>query len=92
MPRSAFHPSSFAALEDVYKRQLQKIAQARRLIDCCSREILLEVDGNVSFENAARMSALGANIFVAGTSSLYDRGGSVAENCRRLRQAIAVDQ
>ena len=71
---------------------LQKIAQARRLIDCCSREILLEVDGNVSFENAARMSALGANIFVAGTSSLYDRGGSVAENCRRLRQAIAVDQ
>ena len=42
---------------------LQKIAQARRLIDCCSREILLEVDGNVSFENAARMSALGANIF-----------------------------
>jgi ribulose-phosphate 3-epimerase len=49
-------------------------------------------DGNVSFENAARMSALGANIFVAGTSSLYDRGGSVAENCRRLRQAIAVNQ
>lgn len=71
---------------------LQKIAQARRLADNCGHEILLEVDGNVSFENAARMSALGANIFVAGTSSLYQKGGSIAENCRRLRQEIAENE
>ena len=33
--------------------------------------LLIEVDGNVSFENAAKMSRAGANIFVAGTSSIY---------------------
>lgn len=71
---------------------LRKISQARRLIDECGRTILLEVDGNVSFENAARMSSLGANIFVAGTSSLYNNGASVAENCRRLRRVITENR
>lgn len=71
---------------------LSKIAQARQLVNACGHEILLEVDGNVSFENAARMSREGANIFVAGTSSLYCQSGTLEERCRRLRQAIQANQ
>lgn len=33
--------------------------------------IEIEVDGNVSFENAKRMKRAGANIFVAGNSSVF---------------------
>ncbi|WP_104722621.1 ribulose-phosphate 3-epimerase [Helicobacter mesocricetorum] len=33
--------------------------------------ILIEVDGNMSFENAKKFKEMGANIFVAGTSSIF---------------------
>ena len=50
--------------------------------------ILVECDGNVSFENAEKMRAAGADIFVAGTSSIYAKDGSFEENIARLREAI----
>ena len=34
------------------------------------QDVMIEVDGNVSFENARLLSEAGANIFVAGTSSV----------------------
>ena len=52
------------------------------------RTLLIEVDGNVSFENAAKMSRAGANIFVAGTSSIYAKNGSVKENAEKLRSVL----
>jgi hypothetical protein len=50
--------------------------------------IEIECDGNVSFENAKKMRDAGANIFVAGTSSIYAKDGSFEENIRKLREAI----
>ena len=43
-----------------------------------------------SFENAEKMSRCGADVFVAGTSSLYAKGASLAQNYEKLRQAIAA--
>lgn len=38
----------------------------------CGREAIdWEVDGNITFENARKLKSLGANIFVAGTSSIF---------------------
>jgi ribulose-phosphate 3-epimerase len=37
-------------------------------------EVEIEVDGNVTLENALKMRAAGANIFVAGTSLLFRPG------------------
>lgn len=67
---------------------LEKLRQARALLEQAGSAALLEVDGNVSFENAEKMSRCGANVFVAGTSSLYAPGASLAQNNARLRRAI----
>jgi len=50
--------------------------------------IAIEVDGNVSFENAALMKAAGADIFVAGTSSLFIPGSDIYAAGQKLREII----
>ena len=68
---------------------LDKISRLRRLLDNSPYpNIEIECDGNVSFENAAKMSRAGANIFVAGTSSLYMPGTVLDESVRKFREAI----
>lgn len=69
---------------------LEKLHSARAMLDAAGSAALLEVDGNVSFENAEKMSRCGADVFVAGTSSLYAKGASLAQNYEKLRQAIAA--
>ena len=44
--------------------------------------------GNVSFENAEKMRAAGADMFVAGTSSVFAREGTLTENIAEFREAI----
>lgn len=45
----------------------------------------IEVDGNVSFENALKMKEAGADVFVCGSSSVFARGASVKDNIKKLR-------
>src|SRR5699024_8914051 len=47
---------------------LNKIEQARSLIDASSRDIRLEVDGGIKPDNIARVAAAGADTFVAGSA------------------------
>jgi ribulose-phosphate 3-epimerase len=68
---------------------LGKIARCRRFLDDCCHDIPIEVDGNVSFENIPRMVAAGADILVAGTSSLFHPEGSLRENLGKTNEAIA---
>ena len=68
---------------------LQKIADVREYLDAHGREdIEIEVDGNVSFENAVRMRKMGADIFVAGSSSVFSAADSMENNIRRMRECI----
>ena len=68
---------------------LKKIARLRKYLDEGGySHIEIEVDGNVSFENAKRMSEVGADIFVAGSSSVFSKDASVAENMAKLRTII----
>lgn len=68
---------------------LEKIARLRAYLDANGYgHIDIEVDGNVSFENARKMSDAGANIFVAGTSSMFVPGVPLAEGILKLREAI----
>ena len=70
-------------------RTLDKIRAARKFLDeRGASHIEIEVDGNVSFENAVKMRAAGADIFVAGSSSVFKKGASLEHNTARLRQAI----
>jgi ribulose-phosphate 3-epimerase len=47
---------------------LRKVAQARKRIDACGKDIRLEVDGGIKVDNIARVAAAGADTFVAGSA------------------------
>jgi len=69
---------------------LEKIARVRQLLDQHGRtDADIEVDGNVSFENAVKMRAAGANIFVGGTSSIFSKEDSLSNNIKKIRLAIS---
>ena len=68
---------------------LRKISTLREYLDHAGfPQVEVEVDGNVSFENAVKMRDAGANIFVAGTSSVFSGGALIPENLERLRQCV----
>ncbi len=69
---------------------LKKITNLRKYLDENGyRHVEIEVDGNVSFENAKKMKEAGADIFVAGTSSVFKDEFTLEEGIKRLRDAIA---
>ncbi len=47
---------------------LDKVREARRIIDASGREIRLEIDGGVKTENIGSIAAAGADTFVAGSA------------------------
>ena len=47
---------------------LDKLAEARRIIDDSGREIRLEIDGGVKVDNIGEIAAAGADTFVAGSA------------------------
>ena len=68
---------------------LDKIARLRRMLDEAGRsDVLIEVDGNVSFDLCRKMYDAGANIFVCGSSSLFSKKASIPENAARFRRCL----
>lgn len=68
---------------------LNKITRIRNFLDENGYpETKIEVDGNVSFENAVKMHEAGADIYVAGTSSIFAKTGTLEENLKKLRKII----
>lgn len=75
--------------QKLIKSTLKKIRQLRDYFDNEGYgNIEIEVDGNVSFENAKLMNEAGANIFVGGTSSIFSKAGSMVENVNTLRDIL----
>lgn len=52
---------------------LQKVANARQMIDRIHSRALLEVDGGVKIDNAAQVLAAGADVLVAGSAIFSSR-------------------
>lgn len=68
---------------------LKKITKIRRMLDERGMtDKMIEVDGNVSFENAKLMREAGADIFVAGTSGVFSPSLSLTEGIKKFREAI----
>ena len=68
---------------------LAKITEVRELAAKAGRDdLLIETDGNVSFENAVRMSRAGADIFVAGTSAVFRKDMSLEEGLKKLQECV----
>jgi len=69
---------------------LRKIAALKaRLLAEGHPEVEIEVDGNVSWDNAVKMRAAGADIFVAGTSSVFRKGENIGALIEKFRTCIA---
>ena len=69
---------------------IEKIGRARNMLDSQGySHIAIEVDGNCSFANIPRMVALGADVIVAGSSSLFHKDYSLKEAAAKLRKDMA---
>ena len=67
---------------------IDKIRRVRAFLDENGRaDAEIEVDGNVSIENAIRMREAGADIFVLGTSAVFC-GEDIEENIKRFRERV----
>ncbi|MHB1483453.1 MAG: ribulose-phosphate 3-epimerase [Saccharofermentanales bacterium] len=68
---------------------IDKISDLRNKLDLTGfSDIEIEVDGNVSFENAAKMTTAGADIFVAGSSSVFSKDMELRDAANLLRNII----
>lgn len=61
---------------------LEKI---RRAADTAGKDKIIEVDGNVSFENAEKMRKAGANALVCGSSSIFSGAYDYKDAVKRLK-------
>ena len=67
---------------------LNKIEELKSLLSQTNNtHIKIQVDGNVSFENALKMKELGADIFVVGTSSVFSDNDYIA-NLNKFKKII----
>lgn len=51
-------------------------------------DVIIEVDGNCSFENVPKMYKAGAEIFVVGTSSVFKKGLTIKEGADKLFETL----
>jgi len=67
---------------------VRKVADCRRYLDERGRSIPIQVDGRVSFAVIPSLVAAGAGTLVAGSTSLFDKSGTLAKNAAKMREAI----
>ena len=72
----------------IVEGSFEKLAEVRRLIDESGKDLLLEVDGHVSWDYCRKMRECGADIFVAGSSSIYQKGLDIAEAVTKMTELI----
>jgi ribulose-phosphate 3-epimerase len=64
---------------------LDKLSEARRIVDERALAVELEIDGGINVDTAARAVAAGADILVAGSAVFHDADPATA--ARRIREA-----
>lgn len=68
---------------------LDKLRQARKIIDASGQDIRLEIDGGVKVDNIAEIAAAGADMFVAGSAifNTEDYAATIAKMRTELAKA-----
>ncbi len=70
-------------------QSLEKIRRCKEMLtERGYGHIEIEVDGNVSFENAKKMREAGADIFVGGSSGIFVKGMTFQESIAKFRESI----
>jgi len=55
-------------------------------------DMVIEVDGNVSYENARLMKNAGADIFVVGTASVFSKDNTLDDGIKKMRNVIKENE
>jgi ribulose-phosphate 3-epimerase len=71
---------------------LDKISIVKEMVVRQNPHCEIMVDGNVSFEYAPQMVAAGADILVAGSSSVFKDGLTITQGTEKLRKAICSNR
>ena len=66
---------------------LDKITQARKMINATGRKIDLQVDGGITPQTAKQVIQAGANVLVAGTAVFKDGPSHYEGHIKSLREA-----
>ncbi len=67
----------------------EKLAATRKLMDETGHpDMLLEVDGCVSWVNTPHMRIAGTDLFVTGSSSIFEKGNTYEQTVPRFRELI----
>ena len=72
----------------IVEGSLEKLAAVRRLIDENAPGLLLEVDGHVSWDLCKKMRECGADMFVAGSSSIFAKGEKLSASVPKMAELI----
>lgn len=75
--------------QEFIESSIDKLIEARRIIDASGRHIRLEVDGGVKTDNIGRIAAAGADTFVAG-SAIFG-SGNYAKTIEAMKAEIAAN-
>lgn len=54
-------------------KSMERLSKLKEIIDKSGKDVLIEVDGHVSWDHCGEMREKGADIFVAGSSSVYGK-------------------
>ena len=71
------------------KGSMEKIASVRKTIDNSGKDIILEVDGHVSWDLCGQMRKNGADLLVAGSSSVFSGEYPLGEAVSRMKSLIS---
>lgn len=75
--------------QKIVASSFDKIRKMRNMLKERGLEhILIQVDGNCSFENVPKMYEAGADIFVVGTSSVFQKGLTIKEGTEKLLRLL----
>lgn len=74
--------------QPIVEGSFDKIKEVRRIIDEYGKNIILEVDGHVSWDLCKKMRECGADLFVAGSSSVYSKGMKIEEAVDKMMNLI----
>lgn len=75
--------------QKIVPSSFEKIAKMKQYLEEKGHsDIIIQVDGCCSFENVPKMYAVGADMFVVGTSSVFKKGMTVHEGTDRLLKLI----
>lgn len=72
----------------IVPKTITKVLELRKYLDELKLDIKIEVDGNISIENAEKLYKNGANIFVAGSSSLFKKSEQSVKEIIDIKRSV----